>query len=70
MDDFAKHVDQRFDAVERRFETVERRMDDGFKEMNARFDAMQRTLIQVGWALAASIFGVMVALVGVIATKF
>ena len=76
LDDFAKHtdrrfdavdkrfdaVDKRFDAVDKRFESLERRMEGGFREINARFDALQRTLLQLG-------AGVIVALIGLIATQ-
>jgi len=76
LDDFARHTDQRFDAVDRRFdavdkrfESLERRMDGGFAEvnarfdaMNARFDALQRLLLRLGG-------GVIVALIGLIATQ-
>ena len=60
MDDFAARVDRRFDAVDRRFDAVDRRFDaidrrldrvDAdiralSKETNARFDSLQRTLLQ------------------------
>lgn len=66
-------VDKRFESLERRFESLERRMDDGFErvdadigglhsEMTQRFDALQRTLLQLGG-------GVIVALIGLIATQ-
>ncbi len=55
LDDFAKHTDRRFDSLERR-------MENGFAEVNARFDALQRTLLQLGG-------GVLVALIGLIATQ-
>jgi hypothetical protein len=51
LDDFAAHTDQRFDAV-----------DAELKALNARFDALNRTLLQVGG-------GIIVALIGVIATQ-
>jgi hypothetical protein len=65
-------VDRRFDGVDRRFDAVERRFDQRFDqihvdfrelrgEMNSRFDAMQRLIIQM---LATLIVG----FVGVIAT--
>lgn len=66
-------VDRRFADVDRRFDVVERRMEAGFvrvdtdirelrTEMNTRFDAMQRTMVQFG--------GVMiVALIGLVATQ-
>ncbi len=69
LDDFTKHTDHRFDEVDRRFDlvgkgfdSVERRMEGGFSEINARFDALQRTLLQLGG-------GVLVALIGLIATQ-
>jgi hypothetical protein len=62
LDDFAKHTDRRFDEVDRRFDSLERRMEGGFSDINARFDALQRTLLQLGG-------GVLVALIGLIATQ-
>lgn len=62
-------VDRRFDAVEQRFDTLERRMESGFNRVyaelrgiNARFDALQKTMIQTS-AL------VIVALIGLVATQ-
>ena len=51
LDDFVVHVDKRFDAV-----------DAELKAQSARFDALNRTLLQVGG-------GVIVALIGLIATQ-
>lgn len=76
LDDFATHtdkrfdaVDKRFDSVDKRFDSVERRMEDGFnrvdaelRALNGRFDALNRTLLQVGG-------GVIVALIGLIVTQ-
>lgn len=80
MDDFAAHtcrrfdavdkrfdaVDKRFDAVDRRFEAIERRMDDGFNRVNARFDALQRTMLQLGGGVIAALVA---GFLGVIATQ-
>lgn len=55
LDDFAAHTDQRFDSLERR-------MEAGFSEVNTRFDSLQRTLLQLGG-------GIIVALIGLIATQ-
>jgi hypothetical protein len=53
LDDFRGETARRFDDVDRRFDTLERRMESGFSElraeMNGRFEAMQRTMIQL-WA--------------------
>ena len=46
MDDFAKHTDQRFDAIERRLD----RLDD-------RFAALQRTLLLMSGGIMASLVG-------------
>lgn len=44
MDDFAKHVDQRFDAIDGRLDKID-----------ARFDALQRTLLQIGGGIIATL---------------
>lgn len=62
MDDFAKHTDQRFDALERR-------MENGFGEINVRFDALQRTLLQLGGGLLAALVVLLAALIGLIGTQ-
>ncbi len=79
MDDFAKHVNQRFDAVDDRFEAVNRRFDSidrrfeavnrRFDGLDARFDALQQTLLRVGAAMVVGLIGVMATLIGVIATQ-
>lgn len=51
LDDFVVHTDRRFDSV-----------DAELRALNARFDALQRTLLQLGG-------GVIVALIGLIATQ-
>jgi hypothetical protein len=57
LDDFAAHTDQRFDSLERR-------MEDGFEALNSRFDALNRTLLQIGGGIIATLiagfFGVVV----------
>jgi hypothetical protein len=48
----------------RRFDSLERRMDNGFDRVDARFDALQRTLLQIGGGLIATLiagfFGVII----------
>jgi tetrahydromethanopterin S-methyltransferase subunit G len=61
-------VDQRFDVVDQRFERLERRMDAGFREartemngrldrIDAKFDALNRTLLQLGGVTIAALLG-------------
>jgi hypothetical protein len=72
MDDFARHTDQRFDAVDRRlddfarqtdqrFDAVDRRLD----QLDDRFAALQRTLVMTSGAIIAALIG----LIGLIATQ-
>jgi len=46
LDDFAKHVDSRFDAVDRRLDAIDK-----------RFDALQRTLLQLGGTVIVALIG-------------
>ena len=63
LDDFATHTDRRFDAVDKRFDRVDRELSGLRTEMNARFDSLQRTMIQFGGSLLASFVGLVVAFV-------
>ncbi len=70
LDDFATHADHRFDSLERRMESGFRRVDEDIRglqsEMNQRFDALNRTLLQIsGGVIATLIAGFM----GLIATQ-
>lgn len=57
LDDFREETARRFDSLERR-------MENGFERVDARFDALQRTLLQIGGGviatLVAGFFGVIV----------
>jgi DNA anti-recombination protein RmuC len=75
-----EQVDKRFEQVDKRFDSVERRMENGFKkvdddirelrgEMNARFDGLQRTMIQGVIALAGAFIAGFAALIVLIATQ-
>jgi hypothetical protein len=55
-------TDERLDDLNTRVDDGFRRVDADLRELNARFDALQRTMLQVGG-------GVIVALVGLIATQ-
>jgi hypothetical protein len=62
IDERFDHVDHRFDRVETDLRELRVEMKGGFDKIDARFDAMQRTLF-----LAAA--GIVAALTGVIATQ-
>jgi hypothetical protein len=55
-------IDQRFDQMERKMDEGFARTDAGFRELNSRFDAMQRALMQTAGVIIA-------ALIGLIATQ-
>lgn len=65
LDDFAGHVDQRFDAVDKRFDRVEAEL----KRVNDRLDGLQRTMVHGFAAMTAAIVASNAALVGLIATQ-
>ncbi len=52
------------DEAARRFDSLERRMENGFDRIDARFDALQRTLLQIGGGVIATLiagfFGVII----------
>lgn len=55
-------TDERLDDLNGRVEEGFRRVDADLRALNARFDGLQRTMLQLGG-------GVIVALVGLIATQ-
>ena len=59
-------TDERFKAVGQRFDDVDRRLDHldaGFVQMNEKFDALQRTLLQVFGGLIGTVIAAAVALI-------
>jgi hypothetical protein len=62
LDDFAGETARRFDTLERRMDDGFNRVDAELRAVNARFDALQRTMLQLGG-------GVIAALIGLIATQ-
>ena len=58
LDEFAKRVEERFDRIDRRFDTQQKHMD-------ARFNALERTM-QIGFTLIGVI---QAAIIGLIATQ-
>ena len=62
-------VDRRFEQVDQRFEQVDRRFDKvdaELRALNVRFDAFQRTMLQVGGGTIAALVA---GFAGVIATQ-
>jgi hypothetical protein len=62
LDERFLQIDQRFDQLERKVDDGFARTDAGFRELNSRFDAMQRGLIHTAGVMIA-------ALIGLIATQ-
>jgi hypothetical protein len=64
-------TDERLDdfraETARRFDTLERKMESGFARVDGRIDALQRTLLQIGGGLIATLIA---GFAGVIATQF
>jgi len=73
LDEFAAHVDKRFDAVDRRFEAVDRRFEAMQREMHAGFEALRKEMHGGFEALHLLMFrvsvAVIIALIGLIATQ-
>jgi hypothetical protein len=73
LDDFRGDVNRRFDEVYRRFDKVDERFDKvqpeiavlrsdmkgGFDQMNARFDSLQRSLLQASVVLIVAVVGLL-----------
>jgi septation ring formation regulator EzrA len=59
-------VDRRFEAVDQRFDVVEQRLDRievGLRDLNGRFDALNRTLLQTGGGIIATLIAGIVSVV-------
>jgi len=64
LDDLNNRVSDGFRQVDARFERIEGEIKDLRKEMNARFDSMQRSMMQAVVALSAGMlagFGGLIA---------
>jgi hypothetical protein len=62
-------VDQRFDAVDQRLDAVDQRLDAvevGLRDLNGRFDGLNRTLLQTGGGIIATLIA---GILGVIVTQ-
>ena len=66
-------TDERLDDLSHRMGEGFRRVDmdiSGLRaEMNSRFDALQRTMIQTSAVMIAALIGLIAALIGLIATQ-
>jgi hypothetical protein len=76
LDDFRRDVNKRFDAVDGRLDETNRSMDAGFARVdtelhaiNARFDTLNRTLLQIGATMAAALITLIAAMLGMVATQ-
>jgi hypothetical protein len=63
MDDFAKQVEQSFDAVDQRFDRLEQDVRDLRTDLNARFNGLQRTLLLTGGGIIATLIAGIISLV-------
>ena len=62
-------TDERLDDLAQRMDNGFARVDADLRALNARFDVLQRTLLQVGAGLGAGLLTVIAALLGLIATQ-
>lgn len=76
LDDFAKHVDQRFDQVDKRFDKFERDVDRRFDKVDAelhrvndRLDGLHRILTFAVLALTSATFAGYAAMIALIVTR-
>jgi len=51
------YVSGRVDEMSKRIDDLSERVDQGFTHMNARFDSLQRTLLQLGGVMSAALLG-------------
>jgi hypothetical protein len=63
LDDFARNTGRRFDTIERRMETGFAGMNNRLDAMNARFDALQQTLLRLCGAFAIALIGLFATLI-------
>lgn len=62
-------TDGRLDDLNTRVDDLGRRMDAGFARVDARLDAMQRTMVHGVIGMSAAMIAGFAALIGVIATQ-
>jgi tetrahydromethanopterin S-methyltransferase subunit G len=64
-----EQVDKRFDQVDKRFDRIEGELYDLRREMNARFDSLQRTLLLFGATMFAALAGAFATQLALILTQ-
>jgi hypothetical protein len=62
-------TDERLDDLSHRMDLGFARVDAELRELNGRFDALQRILIQIGFVMSASLIGVIATMAGLIVTQ-
>lgn len=65
LDELSHRMDDGFKDVNKRID----RVDDNLRYLGERFDAMQRTLMQVGSGILVALIGLIATLIGLIATQ-
>jgi hypothetical protein len=65
LDELSNRMDNGFKDVNRRID----RVDDDLRHLSDRFDAMQRTLMQIGGGILVALIGLMATMAGLIATQ-
>jgi hypothetical protein len=61
--DFAAQTDRRFDSLERRMGDGFNRVDAELRALNGRFDALNRTLLQIGGGVIATLVAGFIGLI-------
>ena len=69
LDDLADRMDQGFDRVDRDIRDLRGEMNDRFNRVDARFDSMQRSMMQAVVALSVGMLAGFGGLAGLIASQ-
>ncbi|HEY8502544.1 MAG TPA: hypothetical protein VIL21_07640 [Solirubrobacterales bacterium] len=62
-------TDERLDDLNKKVDQGFARLDADMRELNARFDSLQRVLLQIGFTFGAALLTLIAALIGSIATQ-
>lgn len=68
--------DGRLDDLSERVDRIETKMDAGFRQVHqdiqgihARFDGLQRTMMQIGGVVIAALIGLIATMIGLVITQ-